>query len=67
MAKTPALAPLFKQTHIVLAYTIAFLVVGHVLMALKHHFIDRNDSLRSMLPSWLLKDKKQDEQRSISA
>lgn len=67
MAKTPALAPFFKQTHIVLAYTVAFLVVGHVLMALKHHFIDRNDSLRSMLPSWLLKDKKQDKQRSISA
>ncbi|GAB3629921.1 cytochrome B [Pandoraea terrae] len=52
MAKTPALSPIFKQVHMLLAYTIAVLVCGHVLMALKHHFIDRGDSLVSMLPSW---------------
>lgn len=55
MDKTPALAPVFKQVHIFLAYAIAILVCGHVLMALKHYFVDRSDSLESMLPSWLVR------------
>ncbi|MFB9127620.1 cytochrome b [Paraburkholderia dipogonis] len=50
MAKTLALSPVLKQIHISLAYAIAILVCGHVLMALKHHFLDRSDSLTSMLP-----------------
>jgi cytochrome b561 len=50
MAKTPALSPLLKQIHISCAYAIAILVCGHVVMALKHHFFDRSDSLTSMLP-----------------
>jgi len=61
MAKTPALAPLFKQVHICLAYAIALLVGGHVLMALKHHFIDRSDSLESMLPSRLARGRNGEE------
>jgi len=51
MDKAPEFAPVFKQVHIYLAYTIAVLVCGHVLMALKHYFVDRSDSLESMLPS----------------
>nr|VFK44778.1 MAG: cytochrome b561 [Candidatus Kentron sp. TC] len=35
--------------HYYLAYTTAFLVVVHILAALKHHFIDRDDTLRGML------------------
>ncbi|SAL63084.1 cytochrome B561 [Caballeronia arvi] len=53
MAKTPALVPIFKQIHIYLSYLLAFLVCGHALMALKHHFIDKNESLKSMVPAWL--------------
>lgn len=52
MVKTPELAPVFRQIHFCFAYAIAFLVVGHALMALKHHFFDGNESLRSMLPQW---------------
>ncbi|RQZ21095.1 cytochrome b [Burkholderia sp. Bp9031] len=53
MAKTPALAPTLKQIHFCFAYAIAFLVVGHVLMALKHHLVDRNESFKAMLPQWV--------------
>lgn len=67
MSKTPALAPVFKQIHIVLAYTIAVLVGGHVLMALKHHFLDKGDSLRSMLPSWLFRTRTGQAARGSSA
>jgi cytochrome b561 len=68
MDKTPALAPIFKQIHVCLAYAIAILVCGHVFMALKHHFFDCGDSLESMLPSWLLRRRESDERkrRSIS-
>lgn len=50
MTKTPGLSSILKQIHISFAYAIAILVCGHVLMALKHHFFDRSDSLTSMLP-----------------
>jgi cytochrome b561 len=53
MAKAPELAPIFRQIHFCFAYAIACLVVGHALMALKHHFLDGNESLRSMLPLWV--------------
>ena len=38
--------------HEVAAYAIALLVTLHVAGALKHHFIDRDDALRRMLPRW---------------
>jgi len=37
---------LFEESHKVLAYVLAALVVVHVLGALRHHFVKRNDVLR---------------------
>ena len=36
------------DVHMYLAYTGAALIVVHITAALKHHFIDRNDTLRRM-------------------
>ena len=40
----------WQQTHEVLAWTLIALIALHVLAALKHHFGDRDDTLRRMLP-----------------
>jgi cytochrome b561 len=40
---------LFENSHKLLAYLLAVLVVVHVIGALRHHFIKRNDILRRML------------------
>ncbi len=40
----------WEEVHEVLAYAIAALAILHTLAALKHHFIDRDNVLRSMLP-----------------
>jgi len=40
---------LFADSHKILAYLLAALVVVHVLGALRHHFIKHNDVLRRML------------------
>ena len=40
---------LFENSHKILAYLIAALVVVHVLGALRHHLIKHNDVLRRML------------------
>jgi len=40
----------WEEVHEVLAYTILVLAILHALAALKHHFVDRDDVLRSMLP-----------------
>jgi len=50
VAPAPAYYDVAKWVHVGIAWTAGMLVVGHVLMALKHHFIDRDDTLRSMLP-----------------
>ena len=39
---------LFEESHMVLAYVLAVLVVVHVAGALRHHFFKRNDVLRRM-------------------
>lgn len=44
------LAEVLKESHEIIGATLAFLVIGHVLMALKHHFIDRDTILLRMLP-----------------
>ncbi len=41
----------WEEAHEVLAYAIAALAILHTLAALKHHFIDRDSVLRSMLPA----------------
>ena len=41
---------LFEETHELLGNLMILLLIGHVLAALKHHFIDRDTVLRRMLP-----------------
>lgn len=49
-APNAELKPLLKTVHYVLSMTMAAAVAAHVLAALKHHFIDRDDVLKRMLP-----------------
>lgn len=46
----------FRDMHAVLANTIFFVAVLHALAALKHHFFDRDNVLRRMLPVRLKPD-----------
>lgn len=41
---------LFEEVHELLAFTLLAVVAVHVAAALKHHFIDRDDVLKRMLP-----------------
>jgi len=50
IAKNPALAETLKPIHYWLNMSMAALVALHVLAALKHQFLDRDDTLRRMLP-----------------
>ena len=50
MAKDPALAATLKGVHYWLNMSMAALVGLHVLAALKHTIIDRDGTLRRMLP-----------------
>jgi cytochrome b561 len=45
-----ALYEVFHETHEILAATLLVTAVIHLLAALKHHFIDRDNVLRRMLP-----------------
>ncbi len=40
---------LFEESHMILAYVLAALILGHVLAALRHHFVKKNDVLRRMI------------------
>lgn len=44
------LVGLFKEFHEIFAWGIIALLVLHILAAVKHHFIDRDNILRRMLP-----------------
>ena len=48
LAPNYALSEGFKQAHHILAALLAVCVAGHVVAALKHHFIDRDETLRRM-------------------
>lgn len=48
LAKNPDLALQLKTLHQWLNWTLAAMVCGHVLVALKHHFIDRDGLLNRM-------------------
>ena len=50
MGPNPELKPILKTIHYVLNMTMAVAVAAHVAAALKHHFIDRDDVLKRMLP-----------------
>ena len=50
VAKDKALADLLKAVHQSLNWTLLVLVAIHAAAALKHHFVDRDETLRRMLP-----------------
>ena len=50
IGKNAELGEMLATTHKLLNLTMAGLVVAHVGAALKHHFVDRDDVLRRMLP-----------------
>jgi cytochrome b561 len=50
IAPNPELKPVLQNVHYVLTMTMAAAVVAHALAALKHHFIDRDVTLKRMLP-----------------
>jgi cytochrome b561 len=39
---------LFEQSHFILSYLLAVLIVVHLVGALRHHFLKHNDVLRRM-------------------
>jgi len=47
-----ALEEIFEQLHEALAVAIAVLVAVHVLAALRHQFLLKDDLIKRMLPSW---------------
>ena len=49
--KSDALKEIFEATHEWLNWTMAAIVAVHILAALKHHVVDRDGTLRRMLPS----------------
>ena len=50
IGKDKALGHLLEEVHETLSWTLVTLIAGHVLASLKHHFIDRDDVLKRMLP-----------------
>jgi cytochrome b561 len=50
LSKDKALAEALKLAHKSINYTMAAVIVLHVAAALKHHFLDKDDVLRRMLP-----------------
>jgi len=44
----PDLTAIVKPLHIYISWAAGLLLVGHVLAALKHHFIDKDNVLKSM-------------------
>lgn len=50
LMKNKALAEQLKFVHVTLNYTLLILVIMHAAAALKHHFFERDDILRRMLP-----------------
>jgi cytochrome b561 len=50
LSKDKALADALKLAHRSINYTMAAVIVLHLAAALKHHFIDKDDVLRRMLP-----------------
>jgi cytochrome b561 len=50
VGKNPELGDLLKETHEALNFALLLLVGLHVAGALKHHLIDRDSTLRRMLP-----------------
>lgn len=54
IAPNPALRELFGEAHELLAFGLIGLIAAHAGAALKHHFIEKDNVLRRMLPALLL-------------
>jgi cytochrome b561 len=50
LARDKVLADQLRLVHVTLNYTMLTLVIIHAAAALKHHFVDRDDVLKRMLP-----------------
>jgi cytochrome b561 len=50
IGKDKALGDVLKEVHEALNYTLLALFIAHVAAALKHHFIDRDETMRRMSP-----------------
>jgi cytochrome b561 len=50
IGKNPELGELLKTAHMGLNFLMIALVAAHAAAAVKHHFIDKDDTLRRMLP-----------------
>ncbi|SPL71106.1 cytochrome b [Acinetobacter stercoris] len=48
IGENPQILSIVKPLHIYISWFAGFLVIGHILMALKHHFIDKDNVLKSM-------------------
>ncbi|MBW9090492.1 cytochrome b [Rhizobium wenxiniae] len=48
--KNPELTPYLVSAHFYLSWALAIVVAGHAAFALKHHFIDKDETLTAMLP-----------------
>jgi cytochrome b561 len=51
LEKNKELGQLLHEVHEALNFVLLFLLAGHVAAALKHHWIDRDDILKRMLPT----------------
>jgi cytochrome b561 len=51
IGKSKAVAGLFSEMHTILGWTIIVLLCLHIAGALKHHFINKDNILRRMMPS----------------
>ena len=50
LEKDKAMGRMLHEVHEVLNFVLLFLLAGHVAAALKHHWMDRDDILKRMLP-----------------
>lgn len=48
--KNPDLTPFLVSLHFYLSWALGLTIAGHALFALKHHFLDRDTTLNSMMP-----------------
>ena len=51
IAPNRATYEMLHEAHEIMAYSLATIAIVHAAAALKHHFLDRNDVLRRMLPA----------------
>jgi cytochrome b561 len=50
VSKDKAIGDALEAVHMILNYSMAAILVGHIGAAIKHHVVDKDDVLRRMLP-----------------